>query len=147
MKTNPQSEQAIREAMLLPPGDYDFEVLDAQDKVSKNGNEMIAVKLAVFRPNGSRQYVNDYLMEKMAFRLRHFCYAVGIGDKYESGDLAADHCKGRAGRVTLKIEEQDGFDPKNVVKDYVPVQVDAKPAPAAAKLPSAAAASIDEPPF
>lgn len=136
MKTNPKSEAALREEMLLPAGDYDFEVLDAVDKLSQKGNEMIAVKLAVFRPNGSRQYVNDWLMEKMAFKLRHFCYSVGLGEKYEAGDLDAESCKGRTGRVTLKIEEQEGFGSRNAVKDYAPVQVDAKPAPAATpKLP------------
>ncbi len=142
MKTNPQSEQAIREAMLLPAGDYDFEVLDAEDKISKSGNEMIVVKLAVFRANGSRQYVTDFLMEKLAFKLRHFCYAVGVGDKYESGDLAAEHVKGRAGRVKIQIEEQEGYPPKNIAKDYIPVVVDAKPAPAAA--PKKPAESSDD---
>lgn len=146
VKTNPQTEQALKEAMLLPAGDYDFEVLDAVDKVSKNGNEMIALKLGVFRPNGSKQYVNDFLMEKLAFKLRHFAYAVGLGEKYEAGEMVAEDCKGRAGRVTVKIEEQDGYAPKNAVRDYVVIGKETVK-PAANAKPTAPASNTDEPPF
>jgi hypothetical protein len=107
---------------------------------------MIEVKLAVFRPNGSRAYVTDYLLEKMAYKLRHFSYAVGLGDAYEAGDINAEQCAGRSGRVALKIEEQDGFEPKNVVRDYI-VPETAKPAKPAAHVPPAQAADANEPPF
>lgn len=146
VKTNPKTEEQIREEMLLPAGEYDFEVIKAEDKVSRNGNEMIKVELAVFRPNGSRQYVYDYLMEKMAFKLRHFCYAVGIGAQYEAGAVTATDCEGRMGRAALIVDTQPGYPPKNAVRDYI-VQEGPTRVAAPNAAPKPAPVDTDEPPF
>ena len=54
-----------------------------------------------------------------AFKLRHFCVATGLIDKYEAGDITAHDLDGREGFVQIKIEPAKGdFAAKNVVKDY-----------------------------
>lgn len=149
MKIQPQTEDQLAKAMLLPAGEYDFEVVTAEDRISKSGNEMIEVGLLVFAGDAKRT-VKDYLMEKMAYKLRHYCYAVGLGKEYESGELTAALCVGRTGRVKLKVEEQDGFRPKNAVADYVVGATTDVPQKTAPKLPTAspaAAADPNEPPF
>ncbi len=145
MKFSPKTDEDIKRAMLLDAGSYDFEVLSAEEKLSKKGNPMIVVKLLVFAGERRRE-VTDYLMESMAFKLRHFAFAVGLGKEYESGDLNAENFRGRSGKVVLAVEEQVGYSPKNVVRDYEVAEGMKEAATAAAK-PRAAAPVDDEPPF
>jgi hypothetical protein len=79
----------------------------------------------VFGPDGGFRLVTDYLMPKMAFKLRHFCETTGMMDRYDAGDLMARHCEGRTGRVLIQVEperkSEDGsktYAPKNSVGDY-----------------------------
>ena len=117
MKFTPMTEAEIVSASLLEAGEYPFEVLAASEEISKAGNEMIRVKLAVFGPNGQQAHVYDYLMEKMAFKLRHFCETTGLIAKYEAGTLGELDCAGKTGRVKLAVEPANGkYDAKNVVK-------------------------------
>lgn len=117
MRITPKSQEEIDLEGLLEKGVYDFEVLKAEDKVSKKGNEMIHVKLKVFHEDGF-QFVDDWLMEAMSYKLRHFCETANLLDRYESGELAAEDCIGRSGRVKIDIEPAGEYPAKNVVKDY-----------------------------
>ena len=120
MEFKPQSEEEIAEAGLIKKGDYSFEILEAQDKTSKSGNQMIVVKLGVFTEEGKMRKVTDYLLPTMAYKLRHFCDAVGLLPQYQDGSLCADDCKGRTGMVRVDVEpSQNGFPPKNIAKDYI----------------------------
>lgn len=120
MEFTPKDKKELNAGKLIPAGDYDFEVLAAQEKESSKGNPMIVVKLGVYGPNGGKRFVTDYLMEALAYKLYHFCEAVGID--YHAGALNADDLPGKCGRVRIKIDEaKDGFDEKNSVKDYIPV--------------------------
>jgi hypothetical protein len=128
MQFKAKTEEELKAELVMPEGEYDFEVIEAADTVSKKGNDMITVKLKVFAPDGGFRLVTDYLMEKMAFKLRHFCETTGMIDRYDAGDLMARHCEGRTGRVLIQVEpeqrgkDRDGndktFPPKNSVGDY-----------------------------
>lgn len=120
MRFTPKTENELAQANLLPAGVYQFEVVEAVDKVSKSGNDMIALLLKVFRDDGdSFVFVNDWIMEKIPYKLAHFCAAAGITEKYESGVLDADDCVGVYGACKVAIEPGGDFPPKNVVKNYV----------------------------
>ena len=136
MKFAPKSEEEIQKANLAPEGEYDFQVVAAEDATSKKGNPMIKLKLGIFSGNAMAWQVTDYLIEAMAEKLRHFCDCVGLLKKYEAGSLDAIDCRGREGRVVLEIEEQNGYHPKNSVVNYVCKTV--KPAAGAAAGPAAA---------
>ena len=70
MNFTPKSEKELSEENLFPAGIYPFEILEATDKTSKKGNDMIELKLRVF--HGERhQIVNDYLLESIGYKLRH----------------------------------------------------------------------------
>lgn len=118
MQFTPKSEKEVNAHDLLPAGTYPFRVISAEEKTSKSGNEMIALKLGVF--HGEReQWVFDYLLESVAFKLRHFCAATGLMEKYEAGQIHACDLDAREGFVQIKIEPAKGdFQAKNVVKDY-----------------------------
>jgi hypothetical protein len=119
MKFKAKSENELAEENLLPAGVYPFEVITAEDKQSKAGNDMIALNMRIYSADGRPFFVKDWLMEAMGFKLRHFCEEVGILDKYEAETLTGTDCEGRQGYLVLKQEPAKGdFGPKNSVKDY-----------------------------
>ena len=136
------------EAGLLPAGQYSFTIQNAEERTSKAGHPMIVVKLEVCDADGKTRLITDYLMESVAYKLRHFAYAVGLGSRYESGEMGAAEMQGLSGRCMIRIEPaKDNFNAKNGVKDYC--RPDAESAIQAPSRPAAPApaASTDEPPF
>lgn len=138
MNFKAKTEEQIRSAMLLPKGEYQFEVLSAEDTTSKkSGAEMIKVNLGIYNGEAIAARVFDYLMPAMEAKLRHFCDCTGLLAQYQAGTLCAEDCKGRTGRCKLAVEvdETGKYEDKNAVKDYV----------CRAAKPLAAAASIQLP--
>lgn len=118
MNFTPKTEEQINEEGLLPKGTYDFEVLEAKDTTSKNGNEMIWLKLGVFDANGNSRHVYDYLLEALAYKLRHAAVTCGLEEQYNEGSLNAGHFLNRSGRCKIDIEKGGEYPSKNVVRDY-----------------------------
>lgn len=129
MRFTPKSEQQIQEERfpVLPPGKYHFEVIDAKDEVSKKGNPMIVLQLKILDSSLSPvAYLKDYLMESIAYKLRHAAYVAGLGDRYESGDLEADAFKSKAGLVNIGIQKDKTgqYPDKNSILDYIQEEQD-----------------------
>ena len=125
MKFTPKTEEQIALENLTKPGVYPFTVLEATDTVSKkSGNEMIKLKIAFFDDTGKERHVDDYLLASMEAKFRHFCVHAGMEGRYNDGDVQAEHCEGKEGYVKIGISKpQDGYNPKNEVKDYVAAPV------------------------
>jgi len=117
MRFTPKSEDELNP--LIPPGDYDGAVLKAEEKLSKAGNEMIALTLRIYLADGNTALVNDWLMEKVQYKLLNFCNATGLRPVYDSGELQADHCIGKSVKVKLTIKMDEIHGDQNSVKDYV----------------------------
>ena len=154
MKITPKTEEQIAAEGVLAPGVYSFEVMKAEEKTSKSGNPMIVLDVKLFGPDGEPFYVNDYLLEKFAFKLRHFCAMTGLLDAYQQGSLTAGDCEGRTGHAKVAIDKgkpnpQGGNYPdRNAIKDYVPAPVEAaKPEPTDAQLSNTDAVVTDDVPF
>lgn len=114
------TEADLSRPTLLEAGVYPFEVIGASEEISKAGNEMIKIKINVRGDKGQSAHIYDYLMEKMAFKLRHFCEATGLLVKYEAGTLSQLDCEGKKGWVRIKVEPAKGnYDAKNSVEDYI----------------------------
>ena len=124
MRFTPRTPEEIQSMTLIAPGTYDFTVVESKEMLSKSGNEMIKLQLKVWDMNGNERSVFDYLLEAMAFKLRHFCEATGLLNKYEEGGFNAEDCLGKSGKVEIIIQEgnfkPDGskYADKNAVKDY-----------------------------
>jgi hypothetical protein len=121
MNFKPKNDAEINSFDLFPKGEYDFKVLKAKDKVSQNsGNEMIELELDIYSTDGKTARVYDYLLESVAYKLKHFCQAVKLITAYETGNLDADMCIGRTGRCLIEIKQDrtGAYSDKNVVKDY-----------------------------
>ena len=115
----PQTEQELTEQRLLPKGEYDFEILDAAEKKSAAGNEMIELKVKVSNADRART-LTDYLLPKRAEKLRNCCAACGLLDKYLAGCLSDDDFPGKSGMLKLGIEKgKKGYPDRNIITDYV----------------------------
>lgn len=130
MRFTPKSEKEIVEMGLLPKGEYSFDVISCEERVSKKGAPMLVLTLKLYdqslQPRGR---VTDYLLESMPHKLRHAAYGCGIGDKYETGDLEPHDFNNATGvvRVGIQQDKTGQYPDKNVVLDYldqtkVPVQ-------------------------
>ena len=119
MRITPKTEAEVQEAGLLTAGEHPFEVLEATDKQSKAGNDMLALKLGIDTEDGKRA-VFDYLGEFAEYKLRHFFDTIGQLEMYESGNIDAEALVGCTGMARIVIQPaKDGYDAKNSVKDYV----------------------------
>jgi hypothetical protein len=125
MKFAKKSDEELTMLNLIEPGTYDFEVIDAQDKVSRAGNDMISITLRIWDNHGRERQVYDYLLESFPVKLKHFAKVTGLLDKYELGEIVASDCLRRSGRVEVIIKPEEpnpsgGIYPaKNNVKDYL----------------------------
>jgi len=120
MKFQPKKESELSTFELMPEGKYPFEIIEGTDTKSKAGNDMIALKLKVFKNDGSFAIVFDYLLEAMMYKVKHASDACGLSDKYENGKLEGADFVGKTGYVKIKIKPAQGdYAAANVVQDYV----------------------------
>lgn len=113
--------QQMREDALIKEGRYKFTVLDAREKRSGSGNDMINLKLAL-EVNGRKvnQFDSLIMLPKMFWKFEHFCTATKMTDKLDAGRLMAQDCFGKEGYVDIvqKANGQTG-EIENQVKDYI----------------------------
>jgi hypothetical protein len=126
MRFTPKTEKECAEQGLLAKGEYDFEVVEATNEMSKAKEDkeslpMIKLVVAVFDNDGNRRQIFDYLIESFPSKLRHFCDAAGLLARYEAGDLDAFQCLNKTGkcRVVVQTDKTGNYPPKNSITDYV----------------------------
>jgi len=123
VRFQPKSEAEIQEENPFspwPPGVYDFEVTESEERTSKSGNDMIALTLKVYNKDGDSRTVFDYLLPSILYKLKHAAEACGNADKYERGELTSVDFYSKTGRLKLRIDPaQNGYAAKNAVQDYV----------------------------
>lgn len=127
MEFNPTDGAPRSSFELLPAGEYDIEVLEAEERESQKGNQMIALTLQAKHPDGYDARVWDYLVSVPAaiFKIKMFCEATGLGKKFEGGKLTAEDCVGKRARAKIVVDEgRDGFGDRNSVSDYVEAGAD-----------------------
>lgn len=108
---------------LLPAGEYSFIIEKAEITLSKSNNTpMVKLLLSVQDSHGQIRQIIDYLTtnNNMLFKVKHFCDAVGLEEKYQSGEFTEKDCVGKKGKCKIKVDPgNEQFGPKNTVKDYV----------------------------
>jgi hypothetical protein len=122
MKVQPKTEKQIAEESLMKEGVYSFEIMDALDKKSKAGNEMIELKVRLFDEDGnSRGFITDYLTESVAYKLRHAAVACGLEDAYNNGELIAVDFINKMGdaKVRIRKDKNGTYPDQNVIADYI----------------------------
>jgi hypothetical protein len=130
----PKTEAEIKAMMLQHNGIYDFEVVEAEEGVSKSGNDMIVLKkVTVFSPNGTQNFAKDWLVGSDAplclAKLQGFCRTTGIIDKYMEGSLTAFDCEGLAGKCRVAISEDPQYGRQVKIAEYIVHATDPTPEP------------------
>ena len=91
----------------VEPGDYEVEVVDAVETTSKNGHEMIELKLKT--SEGS--YLYDFLVFIASAFWKIDAFRAATGEEVtpdEDVELTADDLVGRTGYARLSVEEYNG---------------------------------------
>lgn len=119
----PKTEKELSSINLFEPGTCAFEIIEAFQKNSKNGNPMIELKIRIWDKNGREKIISDYLVviPEMEFKIKHFCDATGLEDKYNSGTLEDIDCVNKNGQLKLTItkDKSGKYPDKNTVLDYI----------------------------
>lgn len=91
------------ESSNLGAGDYRFEVIGAEEQVSKSGKDMIVITL---RPNGVTFFVKDYIVDGEWFnkKMTSFFDSTGI----EDGNFNFPTWVGAVGAARFK-EDENGY--------------------------------------
>lgn len=140
MNFTPLSEQELQIASLMPEGIYDYQVVKAEDKISKAGNEYTSINLMVWDEQGKEHII--YTNMALIKLLKHFCDVNNMEEQYKSGNIIAASFEGKnGGKVQLGIEGEKpkegggNYKAKNIVLDYIAPSADStmKPLPAAKK--------------
>lgn len=121
MKFAPKTEEQINAERLWAVGAYPFEILEGEDTTSKEGNDMIKLKIQLFNQEGDNIIVFDYLLEKMAYKLRHCAEACNLLDKYQTGELQGSDFVGKTGSAKLfvKKDKTGQYQDQNAIADYI----------------------------
>ena len=125
MQFCPKSKEEIDAMGLLKPGIYSFTVLNAREKVSKSGNDMIELTLEAYDREGKSVHIFDYLLEANIQKLFAFCSATGLEQKYHQGNLTSQDCIDKNAYIEVDLQKgkenpQGGTYPdKNNVKKYM----------------------------
>ena len=94
----------------VPPGEYEFEVINAVEEVSSGGNPMITMQLRVI-PAGVVVFDRLVFVDKQGNRMRIDSFRASIGENVvenEDVNVEADDLIGRKGRARLKVGEWEG---------------------------------------
>ena len=121
----PKTEKEINDSKLLKAGVYQFEILEACEKTSNAGNDMIVLTVKVSNGNGQSRTLTDYLLPQYAEKLRHAAAACLVLDHYESGEVSAADFVAKRGQLKVAIEKKQGYAPRNVINDYIPASPNA----------------------
>jgi len=145
MKFQAHTEDELAREGLLDEGQYPFTIKASAEKQDKKQRGFFALKLFVHGPNERDWHVFDNVSpEWMAFKLRHLAFAIGLGGRYESGELTAEELVGRQGHCVIGVQDaKGGYPAKNVVLDYVVPQ----PLTAASQAAKNAPEEPDDVPF
>ncbi len=124
-KSKQEYQDSINEryAPVEPQHGY-FTVVEALDKVSGKGNQMIALTLTVELLDGRKIKIWDYLLEAFPQKLKHFCDITGNEKLYATGGIEASDCIPAEGWCYIGIQKGKGdYKDRNVIEDYVTEEV------------------------
>lgn len=104
---------------VLEPGDYVFQVQNAEHTTSSTGNWMWKLQLRFEQANGNDVTVFDYLVENDRNMWKFNAYLDSIGSKLTDTSKLGDTI-GEIGRASVEVEKgTNGYSDRNRVKRYI----------------------------
>lgn len=117
-RTEAEAHSVSRRELLS--GWQDARIIEAVEKPSKRGNDMIVITVIIRDADGNERTFLDWLTDTPlgAVKLRHACEAVGALARYESGEIVQADFPGHDVRVKIGIEKKRGYPDRNLIADY-----------------------------
>lgn len=116
----------------FPAGEYEAEIVDIKQQVSRAGNDMLKLDVDCFASDGKKVRVFDYIVAPNSlFKLKAICKFTNI--EFD-GAVEEQLLKGKRIMVKLKIEPEGDYPARNSIAAYVGA-CGAQPAPAEAMKP------------
>lgn len=112
---------------IIPEGEYQFTIIQAEEKLSKKGKEIISLWLKIVNESGETLgKINHCIMD-----VNHSCFInlrkelfEAIGKKslfYRGYFTAKDFMRGN-GKCTIKIQKIFGYPDKNIITHFEPIK-------------------------
>jgi len=110
---------------LLDPGIYDFEVVKAENAISKStGNPMIKLTNKIYDKTGKEIYLNDYLVPSALYKIKKFCDSTNLQKQYNAGNLSPFDCEKKTGKCKIGVERSGDYPARNKIADYIKISLD-----------------------
>ena len=113
------TNETTKDFPLLEPGEYVFQVQNAEHTTSSTGNWMWKLQLRFEQANGNDVTVFDYLVENDRNMWKFNAYLDSIGSKLTDTSKLGDTI-GEIGRASVEVEKgTNGYSDRNRVKRYI----------------------------
>jgi len=103
---------------VLPSGDYEIEIKNVLEKVSKAGNDMLELSICVYGNDGVESKVFDYIVNPATiYKLKSICRCVGF--EFE-GTIDEQLLIGKRMLANVSVRPpKDGYAERNEIKRYL----------------------------
>lgn len=98
MNFKPYTDEELVELNLVPHGEYTFKVLEAEERLSKAGNECMRVVIELHTKKRLVEWISGALPSKLA----EFCKAINVYDLYKTGKLTANNVINKTGNLIVE---------------------------------------------
>tara|TARA_B100000214_G_scaffold368428_1_gene339965 strand:+ start:7379 stop:7807 length:429 start_codon:yes stop_codon:yes gene_type:complete len=111
---------------LVPEGEYDFEIVHAEDSVSKFGVEQMFFKFRVFLADGETALIHQYIGGKHLYKLKHLCNSIGCIQFWNDGDCDPGDMLNKSGRGFLGTYDKNDGTKRNTFQRFLKPKEDSK---------------------
>lgn len=108
---------------LLTPGEYEVRCVDAKNKRSEKGNDMIEMVCRAVLPDGSesrKMFVHLVFISSCYWKIDQFLAAIGLHPgEGKSIDIDASDCIGQKFRAKVGVEKDRKGVEQNVIEEFI----------------------------
>lgn len=129
MDWKPKTDAEIAQESLLPNGIYAAEILNVEERIDKNKNPFLMLKIGVYADDWQAHVYDNVSSYWMEFKFKHLFDSAGKADLYEAGKMDPSDMLHWQLTVLLSSEAEREYTdkegvrktapPKNIVKDYL----------------------------
>lgn len=110
----------IRSYGMPEPDLYDFEVVRAEDMLSKKHVPMIKLYLRLNK-NNQHNWIIDYLPSNTTWKIKQFLHSIGMNDLFEKGEVHIEDCILKKGILKIIHVEHETYGIQAKVESYLNV--------------------------
>jgi len=101
----------------FPAGEYEAEIVEIKQQVSKKGNDMLKLDIDCYSNDGKKVRVFDYIVAPSSlYKLKAICKFTGIAF---DGKIEEQLLKGKRVFVKLKIDPEGEYPARNSIAAYI----------------------------